>query len=53
MSKHIKIRKLSSQEELDKRIRRVWTLQPCTKVIPSRKLYSRKEKHKGNDEDSF
>lgn len=53
MSKRIKIPKLLSQEQLDRKIRRVWTVRPITKVVPSKKLYTRRRKHKGHGEDAY
>lgn len=53
MSKRIKVPKLSSQEALDRKIRRMWTLSPVTKVVPSKRLYNRKEKHKGLGTDDY
>lgn len=51
MTKRVKIPKLSSPEQLAKKIRKIWELQPVTKVVPSKKLYTRKAKHKGIDGD--
>lgn len=44
--KRIKTRKLSNQTELDRKTRRTWTLRPVTQVRQSKKLYTRKYKHK-------
>lgn len=53
MTKRIRIPKLSSQQELERRIRKVWEVKPVTKVVPSKKLYSRREKRKGQQDDAY
>lgn len=41
----------ATQAELDRRIRKTWSLKPVTQVRQSKKRYTRKEKHKGSELD--
>jgi len=48
--KKIRIKKIN-QLEIIKSIRKIWTRNPVTQIIPDKSKYSRKEKHKDSDDE--
>lgn len=44
------MKKKISELEIIKKIRRIWTRDPTTKIVPSKKIYNRKKKVKEDEE---